>query len=123
MWHVESISGSTPEGYTITLCQNDPCEECSSNQMICTAKECSCLCIHMYKCGNRCYNYNNGHICKHIHCVHSIQRKKQQEQTKSTVPEIPEEQYDRIEDEENGSIAYTESVAFAESVADPQRGA
>ena len=27
----------------------------------------------MYTCDDRCYDYGNGHICKHIHCVHSLQ--------------------------------------------------
>ena len=28
----------------------------------------------MYKCDERCYDYGNGHICKHIHRVHSLQQ-------------------------------------------------
>ena len=32
------------------------------------------LCRHMYTCDDRCYDYGNGHICKHIHCVHSLQQ-------------------------------------------------
>jgi len=32
--------------------------------------ECGFLCCHMYKCDEQCYDYGNGHICKHIHCVH-----------------------------------------------------
>ena len=26
----------------------------------------------MYKCDDQCYDYNNGHMCKHIHRVHSM---------------------------------------------------
>ena len=26
----------------------------------------------MYHCDQQCYDYSNGHICKHIHRVHSI---------------------------------------------------
>lgn len=28
----------------------------------------------MYVCDDRCYDYGNGHICKHVHRVHSLQR-------------------------------------------------
>ena len=31
----------------------------------------------MYKCGSTCYNFNNRHICKHIHRVHSLLQLKQ----------------------------------------------
>lgn len=39
---------------------------------MCTAPECTHLCPHMYECDSTCYEYNNGHICKHIHRVHSM---------------------------------------------------
>ena len=26
----------------------------------------------MYKCDSKCYEFNNGHICRHIHKVHSL---------------------------------------------------
>ena len=26
----------------------------------------------MYKCDSKCYEFNNGHICRHIHTVHSL---------------------------------------------------
>ena len=26
----------------------------------------------MYACDSNCYTYTNGHICKHIHRVHSL---------------------------------------------------
>ena len=28
----------------------------------------------MYTCDSRCYDYGNGHICKHVHRVHSLQQ-------------------------------------------------
>ena len=68
----------------------------------------------MYKCDSRCYNYNNGHICKHIHCIHAFYRKQQQEQS----VEDPE-------DVKYGSSEMTEecrNVVYAESVSDPLRG-
>ena len=39
---------------------------------VCVASECNFLCEHMYKCDTTCYDFNNGHICKHIHRVHSL---------------------------------------------------
>jgi len=70
----------------------------------------------MYKCDSRCYSYNNGHICKHIHCIHAFYRKQQQEQTQSL--EDPEDvQYSSSDmTEECGNVVY------AESVSDPLRG-
>ena len=32
----------------------------------------------MYTCDHQCYDYGNGHIYKHIHRVHSLQRSQQQ---------------------------------------------
>ena len=37
----------------------------------CTKAECGCLCRHMYKC--ECYDYANGHICKHTHAVQATE--------------------------------------------------
>ena len=50
------------------------CEDCqvSSSQLTCTQEECKFLCIHMYKCDPLCFDFNNGHLCKHIHRVHSL---------------------------------------------------
>ena len=31
--------------------------------------ECRELCYHMYACDEFCYDYTNGHMCKHIHSV------------------------------------------------------
>ncbi len=39
---------------------------------VCSCAECKHLCYHMYSCDQHCYDYNNGHMCKHIHRVHSI---------------------------------------------------
>lgn len=38
--------------------------------MKCHSDDCKPLCIHLYSCD--CYDAQNGHICKHIHRVHSI---------------------------------------------------
>ena len=48
----------------------DACQKC--NGPLCTKSECLKLCLHMYSCDKACYDYNNGHICKHIHRVHSF---------------------------------------------------
>ena len=40
--------------------------------MKCVAPECGNLCYHLYKCDSLCYDYANGHICKHLHRVHSM---------------------------------------------------
>lgn len=77
VWHVESQSGCNPEGYSVSLVLTT-CSMCCSIReirqelVICRAPECRFLCLHMYKCDSTCYDFNNGHICKHIHRVHSL---------------------------------------------------
>jgi len=72
-WTVKSTSGFVTDGYRITkLC--DTCTECTGGQG-CLNPECGFLCCHMYTCDERCYDYGNGHICKHIHQVHSLQQR------------------------------------------------
>ena len=39
---------------------------------VCSQAECKYLCYHMYSCDHQCYDYSNGHICKHMHRDHSI---------------------------------------------------
>lgn len=75
-WTVKSTSGLVPDGYTITrLCTT--CTECThSTSLHCSFPECGFLCQHMYTCDDRCYDHSNGHICKHIHRVHSLQIQK-----------------------------------------------
>ena len=122
MWHVESMSGTTPEGYTITRCQMATCTQCVSESSTCTATECNCLCIHMYKCDSKCYTFNNGYICKHIHRVHSILQKKQphdHEQLESTETQCSVQDFQQCEITETNAHS---SVAYAGSISDPQRG-
>ena len=40
----------------------------------------------MYACDDRCYDYGNGHICKHVHCVHSLQQLGHQETSEIDPP-------------------------------------
>lgn len=70
-WHVESTSGLKEGGYTIQLLKEGS-ECCTDSHSVCTQAECCRLCYHMYSCAEQCYDYTNGHICKHIHRVHSI---------------------------------------------------
>lgn len=36
----------------------------------CSAKECVYLCRHILQC--TCYDYKNGHLCKHVHAVKAL---------------------------------------------------
>ena len=51
--------------------------------------ECNFLCPRMHKCDDKCYHFNNGYICKHIHWVHSLSHIQQlgNPQTESIVTE------------------------------------
>ena len=69
-WNVKSLSGLVGDGYTITR-KALSCSQCTTS-LHCTAAECGFLCRHMYECDDRCFDYNNGHICKHVHRVHSL---------------------------------------------------
>ena len=68
-WRVPSISGIHAGGYLVIKVK-DTCGECTDSK-VCKRAESSFLCRHMYTCS--CYDYNNGHMCKHIHCVHLLQ--------------------------------------------------
>ena len=58
-------------GYTITKVM-ESCNSCKDGSTtVCTKSECQFLCWHMYTCDQACYDYNNGHICRHIHRIHS----------------------------------------------------
>ena len=74
-----STSETNPEGYVVSKIASD-CTRCrallssssSTQQVICTLEDCKFLCIHMYACDALCYDFNNGHLCKHIYRVHSL---------------------------------------------------
>ena len=76
-WIVKSTSGLVTDGYTVSR-KSVTCSECIASQDRCKYPECRILCRHMYTCDDRCYDYGNGHICKHIHRVHSLQYHQQQ---------------------------------------------
>ena len=65
---------------------------------ICRAPECHFLCLHMYNCDSTCYDFNNGHICKHIHRVHSLEHERQ------SIPDEDEDVCPEID------LSYAESV-------------
>ena len=59
----------------------------------------------MYKCDPSCYDYNNGHICKHVHKVHSVAR------SHSVQRVTPDPEYqDDTSDEEMDYLSYAEPV-------------
>ena len=106
---MDSVSGNTPEGYTVTRQQAASCDECVLKGSTCTAMECNGLCIHMYKCDKKCYIFNNVHICKHIHHVHSLSQVKPQGSTMEVTKELPtsddtEHQCDSVDNTEPTSL-------------------
>lgn len=64
------MSGVKCGGYVVTKISDKCAENCF--RPTCTKAECGQLCMHMYTCDKAWYDFNNGHICKHIHRVHSI---------------------------------------------------
>ena len=72
------MSGKQPDGYTVKQIL-ESCTHCTQESalLMCTESECKHLCYHMYKCDEYCYDYTNGHLCKHIHRVHSFRLKAQ----------------------------------------------
>ena len=70
-WTIESKSGKR---YIVELALPAICSICIPGdplQPTCTKVECQFLCRHMYKCDPLCYDFQNGHLCKHVHCVHA----------------------------------------------------
>ena len=77
-WSVKSVSGQISDGYVVVK-KFPTCSQCLSEGAHCSATECVFLCLHMYECDSRCFDYTNGHICKHIHRVHSLTREREHE--------------------------------------------
>ena len=71
---MQSTSDTNPNKYIVSRVTSS-CDCQSSSEITCTEKECNFLCIHMYKCDILCYDFNNGHLCTHIHRVHSLLRR------------------------------------------------
>ena len=111
-WKVDSMSGVKSGGYTVTKIADQCAKNCSGP--ICTKAECNHLCIHMYTCDKACYDFNNGHICKHIHRVHSIT------QTSTTTEHTnnqPSSEELHLEDS-----CELDPLEYAESIIPPQQG-
>ena len=75
----------------------------------------------MYKCGSTCYSFNNGHICKHIHRVHSLILK--QPLDKQAVPienEYPTDDFG--EAQYDSEDVKPMSVVCVNSAPDPHKG-
>ena len=112
-WHVSSLSGIKPDGYLVTKLKEE-CSDCAGQPTCtpCTKRECVFLCWHMYACDQACYDYHNGHICKHIHRVHSLivhlQGKGQiTDITESTDLSSPLSHDDALQDDHHTKITYT----------------
>lgn len=83
-WSVKSASGQIPDGYLVVR-KLSRCSQCSSESVHCSATECDFLCLHMYECDSRCFDYTNGHICKHIHRVHSLGHESSTENSQANI--------------------------------------
>ena len=113
-----SISGVKVGGYRVAKVADKCADDCSGPK--CNRAECDHLCIHMYSCDKACYDYNNGHLCKHIHRVHSM-LKSQGTCTTSTTSELTEPQSldgGFLSDDEDE----LDPLEYAESTAPPQQG-
>lgn len=111
-WHLPSLSGTNPNGYTVTMVKED-CRDCEGQPTLCTSQECVFLCWHMYTCDKGCYDYNNGHMCKHIHRVHSMNVEKQRQPTDTDDSmELPSLSPNSPDVQE-----YTPDITYAASVA------
>ena len=65
------------------------------------------LFLHMYKCDTTCYDFNNAHICKHIHRVHSLEIKKHP-LTTSTLQECSDQE--ELLNDLDCELSYAEST-------------
>ena len=72
--HFEIVSSDYKTSYSVNIllseCPNQP--NCMPQ---CTEDDCLYLCRHMIAC--TCYDYQHGHLCKHVHKVKSLQVKHQ----------------------------------------------
>ena len=87
------MSGIDAVGYFITRVK-DICVECTGAS-VCQSKDCSFLCHHMYTC--TCYDFLNGHVCKHIHRLHSLHLTSHTIQPESTVNEESSGAHDQVQ--------------------------
>ena len=71
-WQVDSMSGIKVCGYTVTKVADKCVEDCSGPVCKRVARVWPIVYTYVYKCDKACYDFNNGHLCKHIHRVHSL---------------------------------------------------
>ena len=105
------MSGCNPGGYSVK-CIHSTCLECtpfSNDVNICKEPQCVFLCPHMYTCDGKCYDYNNGHVCKHVHRVHSL--------SKQNLPRTPSHP-----EPDNVHNCLDDNISYTESVFDPLKG-
>ena len=115
-WIFASTSEGCQAGYTITETTSPLCEWKCTGVHVCMMEECEYLCYHMYQC--QCYDFMNGHICKHIHRVHS-KKKYDERQTKAEEHEYTSRQHvDAMADE--GNMSDVDPLEYAESVVPPK---
>ena len=108
------MSGVKCGGYVVTKIADKCAENCFGPT--CTKAECGQLCMHMYTCNKACYDFNNGHICKHIHRVHSITQSQIITTTEHTAIQTFREEMPL---ENNFELDLLE---YAESIIPPQEG-
>ena len=78
---------------------------------LCKESECQHLCYHMYHCDNECYDYSNRHICKHIHCVHSMRLSLQaDDHTENCTVTNPAMQFSSETESESDPLEFAESI-------------
>ena len=93
------------------------CELCKEDKNVCTLPHCNWLCYHMYACSQQCYSYTNGHICKHIHRVHSLM-------SSAKDMKCEDNSVNQQMDKSNLPMDITEEdpFSYAEAVVQPQQG-
>ena len=81
----------------------------------------------MYTCDKKCYDFNNEHICKHIHKVHSLvvrNRKEAERYTESMSSTAMTQESAAPPDTEDMEDTNTDEIeiAYAESIFSPEKG-
>lgn len=68
--HYEIVSSDAKTQYLVNILSSD-CPNQPNCMPQCTEDECLYLCRHMITC--TCYDYQQGHLCKHTHKVKCLQ--------------------------------------------------
>lgn len=78
---------STNSQYSVKILRSE-CSERPHCIPQCIQRECSYLCRHMITC--TCYDYQHGHLCKHVHKVHQVYGEMRNNATATDVSEQTE---------------------------------